>query len=167
VNSCSNGGVCQEGLTNRGYTCICPPGYSGEDCETPGQACYPGACGVGKCNNIPGGFECYCPFGKTGVHCERDVVIYEPSFSGNSYLSYPTPKALKKLKMALKVKPETDEDGLLMYCSQTEDGLGDYTALSIKDRHIEFQYDTGSGPAVIRSKKEVQPGEWLQVRFLK
>lgn len=65
--------------------------------------------------------------------------------------------------MAMKVKPETDEDGLLMYCSQTEDGLGDYTSLAIKDKHLEFQYDTGSGPAVIRSRQEIRIGEWMDV----
>jgi hypothetical protein len=90
-------------------------------------------------------------------------VIYEPNFNSDSYLSYPTPQALKKLKMALKVKPETEDDGLLMYCSQTEDGLGDYTSLAIRDKRLEFQYDTGSGPAVIRSRREVVVGEWLSV----
>ncbi|CAG7838540.1 unnamed protein product [Allacma fusca] len=165
LNTCKNGGICQEGLTHRGYSCICPPGYSGEECETPGQACYPGACGIGKCVNVPGGFDCYCPFGKTGVRCERDVIIIEPSFSGDSYLAYPTPVALKSMKMAMKIKPETDADGLLMYCSQTEEGNGDYTALAIRDKYVEFQYDTGSGPAVIRSKRQVRPGEWLTISF--
>lgn len=163
-NSCTNGAACQEGLSGRGFTCICPPGYSGENCEIVGQSCYPGACGIGKCVNIQGGFNCYCPFGKAGMRCDRDVQIYEPSFSGDSYLSYPTPKAIKRLKMALKIKPETvDEDQLIMYCSQTEDGLGDYTSLAIKDRHLEFQYDTGSGPAVIRSRGEVKAGEWVDI----
>ena len=90
-------------------------------------------------------------------------MIYEPSFAGDSYLSYPTPKALKKFKMGLKVKPETTADGLLIYSSQTDNGHGDFTSLAIRDRHLEFQYDTGSGPAVIRSKREVKPGEWIDV----
>ncbi|XP_035706486.1 basement membrane-specific heparan sulfate proteoglycan core protein isoform X3 [Folsomia candida] len=164
-NDCTNGGVCQEGLSERGYSCICPPGNSGANCEISGQSCYAGACGEGKCVNIPGGFECYCPFGKVpGPRCERDVVIYEPRFNGHdSYMAYPTPQDLKTLKVNLKIKPDSDEDGLLVYASQTDDGLGDYTSLAIKDRRLEFQYDTGSGPAVIRSKKEIAKGEWISV----
>jgi dystroglycan 1 len=65
--------------------------------------------------------------------------------------------------MAMKVKPETVEDGLLMYSAQSNNGDGDFTALSIKDGHLEFQYDTGTGPALIRSKRQVQAGEWLEV----
>lgn len=91
-------------------------------------------CWVGKCVNIPGGFECYCPFGKTGIRCERDVVIYEPRFSSSGFMAYPTPEDLKNLKMALKIKPDTDADGLLMYASQTNDGLGDYTSLAVRDK---------------------------------
>jgi len=117
--------------------------------------------------NVRGGFECYCPFGKVGPRCDRDTTIIEPSFKGYSYLSYPTPQALKKFKMALKFKPETTEDGLLMYCSQTETGLADYMSLAIKDKMLEFQYDTGSGSAVIRSIEEIKAGQYTEVLTVK
>ena len=55
----------------------------------------PGACGQGRCVNAPGGFTCYCPFGKTGARCDRDIVITEPSFGGDSYLAFDTPRAIR------------------------------------------------------------------------
>lgn len=75
-NPCLHGGVCQEALTMVGYNCICPPGFSGRDCETVGEACYPGVCGEGRCINRPGGgFDCYCPLGRTGIRCEKGKCI--------------------------------------------------------------------------------------------
>ena len=47
--------------------------------------------------------------------------------------------------MSVTLKPVELGDGLIMYCAQSEDGQGDFTALAIKDEHIEFMFDTGSG----------------------
>ena len=41
-NTCQHKGVCQEAPTPIGYTCICPAGFSGDDCSKIGQSCYPG-----------------------------------------------------------------------------------------------------------------------------
>jgi hypothetical protein len=79
-------------------------------------------------------------------------------------MAYATPTDLKKMKVTLKVKPEIDADGLLLYCSQTHDGQGDYMSLAIRDKRLELQYDTGSGPALIRSKKDITIGEWILVK---
>ena len=50
-----------------------------------------------------------------------------------------------------------------MYCSQSDEGLGDFAALVIKDRVVEFRYDVGSGMAVVRSNYIVHPGVWTHV----
>lgn len=42
VNPCLNNGICQEAPTKQGYTCLCPRGFSGENCSRIGEACYPG-----------------------------------------------------------------------------------------------------------------------------
>ncbi|XP_069692113.1 basement membrane-specific heparan sulfate proteoglycan core protein isoform X26 [Periplaneta americana] len=163
VNPCQNQGICQEATELQGYYCICPPGLSGLNCDEVGKTCFPGACGTGRCINRNEGFDCLCPFGKHGVHCENDIQITEPAFSDDAYVSYPTPKGIRRLKMALKFNPADAQDGLLMYCAQSEDGQGDFTSLAIRDKRLEFRFDSGSGPAVIRSEREVKPGEWTTV----
>ena len=47
--------------------------------------------------------------------------------------------------MALKFNAADAQDGLLMYCAQSEDGHGDFTSLAIRDKRLEFRFDTGSG----------------------
>ena len=66
------------------YLCVC--------------VCGIGACGTGRCVNMAGGFDCLCPLGKSGMNCEKEIVIYEPSFTEGSFIAYPTPhkNALRK-----------------------------------------------------------------------
>lgn len=41
-NRCTNSGACQEAPNKRGYICLCPKGFSGENCDRTGESCYPG-----------------------------------------------------------------------------------------------------------------------------
>lgn len=50
-----------------------------------------------------------------------------------------------RMRMAMKVKPKEIKDGLLVYCAQTEDGAGDFSSLAIKNKRVEFRFDSGSG----------------------
>lgn len=61
----------------------------------------------------------------------------------------------------MSFNPADTEDGILMYCSQSDEGLGDFAALIIKDQHVEFRFDIGSGVAIIRSSHPVQAGTWM------
>ena len=80
-----------------------------------------------------------------------------PAFSGQSYLAYQTPPhILRRLKISFKLKANDLDDCLLLYASQSEGGYGDFTSLSLEDRRLVFRFDTGSGPAVIRSQQEVE-----------
>jgi len=47
--------------------------------------------------------------------------------------------------MAMRIKPRQVKDSLLVYCAQTEEGQGDFSSISIKDKRIEFRFDSGSG----------------------
>ncbi|CAG0923871.1 unnamed protein product, partial [Notodromas monacha] len=162
-NPCLNGGLCQEAHSAEGYACICPSGYSGTNCQELGEVCYAGACGGGRCVQSQGGYECMCPFGKTGKRCEKEINILEPAFSEDAFAAYPTPKAVAKLDVEMRLKPETIDDSILIYCAQANDGEGDFTSLAIRDKHLEFMFDAGSGPAVIRSEREIRVGEWINV----
>ena len=165
-NPCANEGVCQEtALSAIGYKCVCPPGFSGHDCEKLGDACYPGVCGTGRCiNRLNGGFDCYCPFGKTGFRCEKDIIISEPSLSKDSYLAYPTPKNhVRKMSLKIKLKPKKIEDGLIVYSAQNHDGQGDFTSIAIKNKTIEFRFDTGSGPAILKSPEKLETDKWVSI----
>ena len=50
-----------------------------------------------------------------------------------------------------------------MYCSQSTNGQGDFASITIKSGHVEFRFDTGSGPAILRSGVPVNVGSWYTV----
>ncbi|XP_071516712.1 basement membrane-specific heparan sulfate proteoglycan core protein-like isoform X3 [Panulirus ornatus] len=162
-NPCHNSGVCQEAYAKVGYKCICPAGFSGDHCESTGESCYPGVCGTGRCVNKPQGFECYCPFGKIGERCEQDITIYEPAFGDGAYMAYETPRALKRFAVDLNFKPQTLDDGILMYCAQQDRGEGDFASLAIRNKRLEFRFDAGSGTATILSDP-LEQNQWFEVR---
>lgn len=110
------------------------------------------ACGTGRCIDKEEGFDCYCPLGKTGNRCERDVHIVEPAFSNNAYVAYPTPNPQRRLKMTLQIKPRHLRDGVLLYCGESEEGYGHFVSLSLKDKHLEFRFDVGSGKLIHASE---------------
>lgn len=64
----------------------------------------------------------------------------------------------------MSFNPTDIGDGILMYCSQSDEGLGDFAALVIKDQRVEFRFDIGSGMAIVRSSQPVQAGVWTSVR---
>ncbi|XP_031823068.1 cadherin EGF LAG seven-pass G-type receptor 2 isoform X1 [Sarcophilus harrisii] len=54
-----------------GLRCRCPPGFTGDYCETEVDLCYSRPCGPhGRCRSREGGYTCLCREGFTGEHCE-------------------------------------------------------------------------------------------------
>uniref|UniRef100_A0A8C6FYI7 Cadherin EGF LAG seven-pass G-type receptor 1 n=1 Tax=Moschus moschiferus TaxID=68415 RepID=A0A8C6FYI7_MOSMO len=54
-----------------GLRCRCPPGFTGDYCETEINLCYSSPCGAhGRCRSREGGYTCECQENFTGEHCE-------------------------------------------------------------------------------------------------
>lgn len=49
--------------------------------------------------------------------------------------------------------------GLLLYNGQKQE-QGDFIALVLNNGYVEFRFELGSGPAIIRSNEPVQIGKW-------
>uniref|UniRef100_A0A8D0XLD1 Cadherin EGF LAG seven-pass G-type receptor 1 n=1 Tax=Sus scrofa TaxID=9823 RepID=A0A8D0XLD1_PIG len=57
-----------------GLRCRCPPGFTGDYCETEIDLCYSSPCGAhGRCRSREGGYTCECQDDFTGEHCEVNV----------------------------------------------------------------------------------------------
>lgn len=64
-------------------------------------------------------------------------------------------KAYNKVQVELEFRTFTDS-GILLYSQQQRDGSGDFLSLALVDGFVEFRYNLGSGPALIRSHEQVQ-----------
>ncbi|KAK9890325.1 hypothetical protein WA026_010423 [Henosepilachna vigintioctopunctata] len=113
----------------------------------------------GTCIDLPGGtFVCVCQGNFTGNTCEAEMEIINydvPAFHGNSYIQLKPLKAYYKLSIELEFKSYA-HDGILIYNQQKYDGSGDFISLALVNGHVEFRYDLGNGPVVIRSANKIK-----------
>ncbi|XP_060226263.1 protein HEG homolog 1 isoform X2 [Meriones unguiculatus] len=64
VNPCLHGGECVVDLTGRGYRCVCPPAWQGDNCSVDVNECLSSPCPpLATCDNAQGSFTCRCPVG--------------------------------------------------------------------------------------------------------
>ena len=79
------------------------------------------------------------------------VDIHIPSFNGQSYLQYiGLRRALLAFANIELVFKATDPDGLILYNGYATDGTGDFISLALRNGSLEYRFDLGTGPAVIR-----------------
>ncbi|KAM4889416.1 protein HEG homolog 1 [Thomomys bottae] len=64
TNPCLHDGECVDDLTDRGYRCVCPPSWKGDNCSVDVDECLSNPCPpLAMCNNTQGSFICRCPVG--------------------------------------------------------------------------------------------------------
>ncbi len=42
-------------------------------------------------------------------------------------------------------RAQDTKDAILLYTAQGRDGYGDFISIAVKDKHVEFRFDSGSG----------------------
>lgn len=75
-NPCQNNGTCQEESDSYAYSCDCPLGFEGLNCEANTDDCRVGnvtCANGGTCIDLIADFRCQCPAGFEGRFCEENV----------------------------------------------------------------------------------------------
>ncbi|EDW02563.1 GH22063 [Drosophila grimshawi] len=138
-------------------------GFDIQDCSTDKCVRYPCQHG-GKCLPSDQGAVCLCPIGFVGDLCEIRMDLQVPAFNGSSFLRYAPlgDSALIWLELKVILKPE-QLDGLILYSGPEQ--RGDFIALYLHDGFVEFAFDLGSGPALVRSEYALSLGQWHTIRI--
>ncbi|CAD6998022.1 unnamed protein product [Ceratitis capitata] len=116
AGACENGGMCsaeirvQESLhslniidspslifsgprVSHDYSCKCPDGYTGQQCDKQQDPCSPNPCeGNAQCRRIAYDFQCICPPNREGKNCQLqrgDVCSSNPCRNGGSCMHSP------------------------------------------------------------------------------
>ncbi|XP_059550895.1 pikachurin isoform X1 [Myotis daubentonii] len=107
--------------------------------------------------------RCHCYLGKGGESCSEDVAIQFPQFFGHSYVTFdPLKNSHQAFQITLEFRAEA-EDGLLLYCGESEHERGDFMALAIIRRSLRFRFNCGTGVAIIVSETKIKLGAWHTV----
>ncbi|XP_029165671.1 agrin-like isoform X4 [Nylanderia fulva] len=153
------------------YRCICPPQFTGRNCEESLDPCMDEPCqNGGTCDILPqGGYVCKCPPGRTGEHCEiLDDELTEfmiPEMNGNGFLELPCMEGIAKAFSIELWFLTRANDGLLLYNGQLDNGKGDFISLNLVNGRLEFRFNLGSGIANITSPDPVSRDIWHCVRI--
>ncbi|XP_047536585.1 agrin-like isoform X2 [Vanessa atalanta] len=174
---CRNGATCRavEGSATE-YTCNCPVGFQGANCDERLDPCESNPCGYDEgllCDIGPdGGHVCRCLFGgdpdSNGNTCNNDVNVvqetWSPQFNGTSYVELPPLEGVGKA-FRIEIWFLTNRfSGMLLYTGQSNKARGDFIAINLVNGYLQFRYNLGSGIANITSPVAITKGRWHRVR---
>ena len=107
------------------------------------DACKSRPCSAGSyCESLNNAkFICYCPLGKHGTLCDKNLnLIMFPSFKSNSFLEFTSTEiSMNDLNIDIEFK-STKLNGILLFLSQSSDGLGDFITVLLRSGFIEMRY---------------------------
>ncbi|XP_061757838.1 pikachurin isoform X1 [Nerophis ophidion] len=112
-------------------------------------------------------FICLCPLGFRGDLCEESFSLSSPLFNETlfSYAVVPWPQPsssyLSFMEFELTFRPSSP-DGTLLYSDDADSG--DFLAINLVERYVEFVFDCGSGGAVLRSEEQISLDAWHELR---
>ncbi|XP_065166570.1 LOW QUALITY PROTEIN: protocadherin-like wing polarity protein stan [Atheta coriaria] len=163
---CQNNGTCR--IKEGGYTCVCQPGYSGNNCEIKlnTDPCKPNVCRSGAtCTpRHKGGFVCEDCSPITGQeHYTPLCELKSRSFSKNSFLTFPSLKQRHRLHLQMKFAT-LSPNGLLLYNGRYNE-LHDFIALEIINGGVQFSFSLGSEVSHVEANIPggVADGKWHTV----
>ncbi|XP_061075722.1 basement membrane-specific heparan sulfate proteoglycan core protein-like isoform X3 [Conger conger] len=162
---CLHGGTCLSSSEHQ-YRCLCQDGFQGERCEVVKDSCQHSAqcLNGGSCSSQ----RCVCAPGYTGLFCESDSPAqYAAYFHDDGYLTLPKPIFPRSSPdapetMELEIRTVSSE-GLVLWqgVELGDQGKGkDFISLGLKNGHLVFSYQLGSGEAEIISKEPINDGNW-------
>ncbi|XP_078351629.1 uncharacterized protein LOC144636321 isoform X2 [Oculina patagonica] len=121
-NPCKNNSTCQTGFTDKGYRCLCIPGFQGHECQHDIDECtaLTHDCSADAlCINTKGSYSCSCKPGYSGDGRNCEVVLCKELYKTN-------------------VSNETNP-----YCGLGECGVGPWTlVMKIDGTKSTFHYDS-------------------------
>uniref|UniRef100_A0A8B9H3K8 Agrin n=1 Tax=Astyanax mexicanus TaxID=7994 RepID=A0A8B9H3K8_ASTMX len=167
-NPCKNGASCHTKGAEM-FHCKCVNGFSGPTCADSHNPCEPNPCHPSsQCAILPeGGYKCECPMGREGKHCRKGTKssgwlhhLFDLEMIIERFLEI----VFQEVSMTV-VLLANDSNGMIFYNGQKTDGKGDFISLALIGGILEFRYDLGKGPAVIRSKEKIKLNVWNTVNL--
>lgn len=118
----------------------------------------------GKCvTTTPEEGVCVCALGYTGDICETAIEVMVPFFN-NSFLQYDGlyETAASFLEIKIVFKPYS-LNGAIFYNGNKLDGSGDFISINLINGYVEFRFNLGTGPLVVRSNDPITLMNWHYV----